>query len=135
MKMGFFCFHIIIGLHIGWTWWDIGFYIYFFFACSPNLPWNKSNCIVHRHTSLHSYFFLIFKRLFNIRKSFVLANSLLGLFPIHSVNLHRLPPPPLNPWENDRLTNEWLTTFKALIFDNGDSGFMNWLLTLFLIMC
>ena len=58
----------------------------------------------------------IFRSLFNIRKSFVLANSLLGLFPFHSVNLHRLPPPPLDPWENDRLTNEWLTTFKALIF-------------------
>ena len=50
---------------------------HFFFACSPNLPWNTSNCIVHRHTCiLISYF-----HLFKIRKSFVFANSLLGLFP------------------------------------------------------
>ena len=53
---------------------------HFFFACSPNLPWNTSNCIVHRHTCiLISYF-----HLFKIRKSFVFANSLLGLFPFTS---------------------------------------------------
>ena len=44
------------------------------------------------------------------------------------------------PMGNDRLTNEWLTTFKALTFyhgdsgDSGDSGFISWLLLLYYII-